>query len=104
VPGLRLLSKSTGGSSGVPLHFDLDTDSHDRRTAATHRGYGWAGAAPGTKQLFLWGVPLGQPSRWKRWKDHLYNGLYRRLVLNSFDLCEERVPRWLERLNRYRPD
>src|SRR5437879_2170555 len=26
VPGMRLLSKSTGGSSGAPLHFDLDTD------------------------------------------------------------------------------
>jgi phenylacetate-CoA ligase len=26
------------------------------------------------------------------------------LVLNTFDLCEERVPLFLERLNRYRPD
>src|SRR5204863_9645942 len=34
--GVKLISKSTGGSSGVPLHFDLDTDSNDRRTAAWH--------------------------------------------------------------------
>src|SRR5262249_9189063 len=80
VPGMRLLSKSRGGSSGAPVHFDLDNDSNDRRTAAWFRGYGWAGATPGTKQLYLWGVPLGDRPRWKRYKDSLYNYLYRRLV------------------------
>jgi phenylacetate-CoA ligase len=104
VPELRLMEKSTGGSSGVPLHFDLDSDSHDRRTAAWHRGYAWAGAAPGTKQLYLWGVPLGDRPCWKRWKDDLYNRLYRRRVLNSFDLNEEQVPGLLRQLNRYRPE
>jgi phenylacetate-CoA ligase len=103
VPGLRLMSKSTGGSSGSPLHFDLNLDSHDRRSAAWHRGYNWAGAGPGTKQLYLWGVPLGQRSRWKRWKDRLYNALNRRLVLNSFDLREDNVAIFLQQWNRYRP-
>jgi phenylacetate-CoA ligase len=101
---MRLLSKATGGSSGVPLQFDLDTDSHDRRMAAWHRGYNWAGAGPGSKQLYLWGVPLGAPSRWKRWKDSLYNRLNRRLMLNSFDLSAANVPVFLARLNGYRPD
>jgi phenylacetate-CoA ligase len=104
LPGMRLMSKSTGGSSGAPVHFDLNTDSNDRRTAAWHRGYSWAGAAPGTKQLYLWGVPLGQRPRWKEWKDRLYNRLQRRLILNSFDLTEERVPEFLRQLNRYGPD
>ena len=62
LPGLRLLHKATGGSNGTPLHFDLDTDSNDRRTGAWHRGYNWAGAGPGTKQLYLWGGALGRPS------------------------------------------
>jgi phenylacetate-CoA ligase len=104
VPGLSLLAKATGGSSGVPLHFDLNLDSNDRRTGAWHRGYSWAGAGPGTKQLYLWGVALGNPPRWKRWKEALFNRLYRRLVLNTFELSEERVPDYLARLNRYRPD
>jgi phenylacetate-CoA ligase len=104
VADLRLLQKATGGSSGVPLHFDLDWDSHDRRTAAWHRGYDWAGAGPGTKQLYLWGVPLGKQSRWKRWKDRVYNRLNRRLVLNSFQMDEAHVPGFADRLNRYRPD
>src|SRR5215204_5370327 len=33
LPGMKVLSKSTGGSSGVPLHFDLCLESHERRTA-----------------------------------------------------------------------
>src|SRR5262245_17599174 len=104
VPGLRLLTKATGGSSGEHLRFDLDFDSHDRREAARQRGYGWAGAGPGTKQLFLWGVPLGDRPWWRHWKDFFYDRLQRRLVLNSFALCDERVPDFLRQLNRYRPD
>jgi len=102
--GLRLYSKSTGGSSGTPLHFDFDSDSNDRRMAAWHRGYGWAGAELGTRQLYLWGVPLGQRSRWQRWKDSLYHGLYRRQMLNSFELSESRLTDFLTRLNAYCPE
>ena len=103
-PRLRLMSKATGGSSGVPLQFDLDFGSFDRRTAAWHRGYEWAGAGPGTKQLYLWGVPLGARSRTSRLKDHLYNRFHRRLVLNSFELSEATADAFLQRLNRYRPE
>lgn len=102
-PPMRLIAKSTGGSSGVPLQFDLDHDSHDRRAAAWHRGYGWAGAEPGTRQLYLWGVPLGDRPRWKRYKDALYNRLHRRTLLNCFEFSDERVTDFLARLNRCRP-
>lgn len=99
-----LIAKSTGGSSGVPLQFDLDADANDRRMAAWHRGYGWAGAAPGTRQLYLWGVALGSVPAWKRRKDALYNALYRRKVLNSFQLSDATMPRYLRALKRYRPE
>ena len=104
VPGMRLITKATGGSGGVPLQFDLNLDSHDRRNASSYRGYEWAGAGPGTKQFYLWGVPLGVQSRWKRYKDRLYNWLNRRYVLNSFDFREDRVPEFSRLLSRYRPD
>ena len=104
VPDTKLIAKATGGSSGVPLRFDLDENSNDRRMAAWHRGYSWAGAAPGTKQLYLWGVPLGELSRLKRAKDAVYNGIYRRLVLNSFELREATIPEFYRRLQAYRPD
>lgn len=103
-PGTRLIAKCTGGSTGVPLHFDFDVESLDRRYAAWHRGYGWARAAPGTKQFYFWGSPVGQESAGRKFKDALYNWLYRRRVVNSFDFREEQVPDLLARFNRYRPD
>ncbi|MDB5357462.1 MAG: CapK related-protein [Phycisphaerales bacterium] len=100
----RLISKSTGGSSGEPLQFDLNLDSNDRRVAASYRGYGWAGVHPGTKQLYLWGVPLQGQRRMQHWKDGFYHRLHRRKYLSTFGLSDERFPQYLDLYNRYRPD
>lgn len=104
-PGIKWISKSTGGSSGTPLHFAYNADSDDRRVAASHRGYGWANAGPGTRSVFLWGVPLGHGTLRNRWKDWLHSRvLYRRTTLNTFDLSEETLPVFLRRFNRAQPD
>ena len=102
--GTRLIHKATGGSSGVPLQFDLDTGSYDRRMAMWHRGYGWAGAGPGTKQLYLWGVPLNKLTRKQAWKDSLYNWLYRRSVVSSFGFRDELAGTIARQLARCKPD
>ncbi len=105
LPGESLISKATGGSSGVPLQFYLNQDSDDRRMAAWHRGYAWAGAEPGTRQVYLWGVPLGARTWRQRWKDHVYQRwIYRRHVLSTFDLSDETMPRFLDQYNRRRPE
>jgi phenylacetate-CoA ligase len=103
-PPMRLISKSTGGSSGVPLQFDLDLDSHERRTAAWHRGYAWAGAAPGTKQLYLWGASIGAQSAKSRIKDRLYQKLHRRRVVSCFDTDGDLAHRFAGEMDRHRPD
>ena len=103
-PALKLYQKSSGGSTGSPVLFDVDWDSHDRKTAAWNRGYHWAHAEPGSKQLYLWGVPLSNVPKWKRYKSRLYDRLlYRRLVLNTFDLRDETIPLFFETHNRYQP-
>jgi phenylacetate-CoA ligase len=103
-PGTKFIAKSTGGSSGTPLSFDLDAAGLDRRMAAWHRGYEWAGAGLGTKQWYLWGVPLGQSSVAKRAKDELFHRLYRRRIANCFEMSEERAS-WFHRdLAEYKPD
>jgi phenylacetate-CoA ligase len=104
VPRSRLIPKATGGSSGVPLEFDLDEESNQRHMAATYRGYGWAGAAPGTRQWHLWGGAVGPVSGLRRAKDALYSSLYRRRMADSFGMSDERVPIYLDQLNAYRPD
>jgi phenylacetate-CoA ligase len=103
-PSLPLIEKATGGSSGVPLRFDLDHESHDRRAAAWHRGYGWAGAGPGTRQLYLWGTPIGERSLRARVKDRLYHALYRRHLVSCFEPHDD-LPRLIAvALERNRPD
>jgi phenylacetate-CoA ligase len=102
--GMQLIAKSTGGSSGVPLQFDMNADSSDRRFAAWHRGYSWAGAGPGTKQFYLWGANSGTRALWRRQKDNLHNFLYRKKIWNTFDLSKQRIPQLLEDLDHYRPD
>lgn len=100
----ELVHKSTGGSSGVPLHFVIDRGANERRMAAANRGYAWAGAAPGTKQTHLWGITLGSPSKIRMAKETLYDRhLYRRDVLNSFGLNTQSVDAYVRRINRYRP-
>ncbi len=103
-PAGRLIAKTTGGSTGSPLSFDLDQGSYERRNAAMLRGYTWAGAALGTKQFYLWGVPLEKRSARQVWKDRLFNTIQRRHIVNSFALSDETVPQILDELNRYRPD
>ena len=104
VPGMKFIFKATSGSTGSPLHIEYDTGSEERRYAAWYRGYAWGGAFPGNKQLWLWGMPITRRPRAKEWKDRLYAAVYRRKLLNSFDMSEQRVPEFLAIHNRYRPD
>lgn len=101
---LKRISKSTGGSSGEPLRFDLDSGSNDRRTAMMYRGYGWANGAPGTKQLHIWGTAVGNVPQWKRFKMNLHRTFDRHLVLNCFEFTPDRMRQNLDRLNRYRAE
>jgi phenylacetate-CoA ligase len=101
---VKLMTKATGGSSGEPLQFDLDSRSNDRRTALMFRGYGWAGGAPGTKQLFVWGSHLANVPTWKRWKTELHHRFDRHCILSCFDFTPENMPRHLARWNSYRPE
>lgn len=102
--GISFVSKATGGSSGAPLQFLVERDANHRRVAATFRGYGWAGASPGTKQAHLWGINLSNLSLRQRLKEQFYARiLYRRDMLNSFEMSESNVQVYVRRLNRYRP-
>lgn len=101
---VQRITKATGGSSGEPLQFDLDSDSNDRRTAMMFRGYNWAGGAPGSKQLYVWGTPVGNVPLWKRWKTALHHSFDRHLLVSCFDFTPERMRIHRDRWNRYRPE
>jgi phenylacetate-CoA ligase len=103
-PGIVLMSKATGGSSGEPLRFDLDLAGNDRRMAAWHRGYAWAGAELGTRQWYLWGVPPDSVATWRKAKQRLYDALYGRTIYNCFDLATAGLGDVAASLARTRPD
>ncbi len=103
-PDVRRMTKATGGSSGEPLQFDLDSGSNDRRTAMMYRGYGWAHGAPGTRQLFIWGTALGSVPKWKRLKMDLHHAFDRHLVLSCFEFTPDKMRQHWERMNRYRAE
>lgn len=99
-----MLAKATGGSSGVPLQFDVSHDSHERRTAMMYRGYEWAGGPPGTKQLFVWGGALSTVSTWKRWKMSVHAAVERHRVINCFEFTPEKMDRHVATWNSYGAD
>lgn len=101
---LPLMTKATGGSSGEPLQFDLDHGSNDRRTAMMYRGYGWAGGAPGSKQLFIWGTAVGKVSTWKRLKTRLHHDFDRHKIISCFEFTPEKMAQHVAKLNAYRPE
>lgn len=95
----RLLYKTTGGSTGEPLTIGYTRESYERRVAVMHRGYGWAGALPGTRSLHFWGVPLeGVPLKLR-----LMHRLFNRRVVNVFTMGEDDMARYADMVDDYRP-
>lgn len=99
-----LLYKTTGGSTGEPLKFGYTRESYERRIAMMWRGYSWAGARMGRRTLYLWGVPIVDPSRVHRIKEAIYHAAFNRHMLNAFLMSEERMPEYVARFNRFRPE
>lgn len=101
---VKRMTKATGGSSGEPLQFDLDTGSNDRRTAMMWRGYNWAGGAPGTRQLYVWGTPVGNMPIWKRIKTDLHHRFDNHRIVSCFEFTPDKMRSHFDQMNRYRAD
>ena len=99
-----VMYKATGGSTGEPLRFGYTRESNDRRTAVMWRGYGWTGARPGRRALFLWGGAVGNPSRKAQLKDRLYHAAFHRRMLNSFLMRDDNMAQFADAIEAYRPE
>lgn len=99
----QLWRKSTGGSTGQPLHFGYTKESYSWRTAMSRRGYSWAGAAPGSKQAYIWGIQLGEISKRQRLKEKLHQLIERQQFFNCFDFGEKEMKACLDTLNSWQP-
>ena len=100
----RMKFKSTGGSTGVPLRLGYTRESYERRVAVMLRGYGWAGATPGKRALYLWaGVP-GASNPLRVSKDGLYHRLFNRRMLDTFPMRDDNLHEYAEAIERWRPE
>lgn len=98
-----LWAKSTGGSTGEPVHFYYTADSYDWRRAATRRGYEWAGAADGTPTIHVWGVALQNQSRLSLAKQVLHRRVLRQTLFNAFEFDVSAMARCVRAINRQKP-
>jgi len=99
----KTLTKTTGGSSGTPFRLEYTMESYARRTAVMWRGYAWGGAQPGTRTAYLWGT--GQRTRgFGGLKDALYHRAFNRRFLDAFSMTDANLDRYIEEIERYRPD
>lgn len=96
-----LFPRSTGGSTGEPVHFFLDRRRQAYDQAARMRSHEWFGARPGDRELYLWGSPieLDVTDRIRSWRDRLMN----HRLLSAFDMSPQRMDRYLDDLERYQP-
>lgn len=101
--GVPLWKKSTGGSTGEPLHFGYTQESYEWRNAVSRRGYSWAGAAPGTKQAYIWGVQLGEVPKYQKIKELIHHFIDRQKFFNCFNFGEAEMNTCLTSLNRWKP-
>jgi len=97
------IKKSTGGSTGQPFSFELNTDSNTRREAVMWRGYGWLGAGLGQKTLYLWGADVGEPTFFKTMKTDLYHKFYNRKMLNSFAMNKDNMIDYVKDIGAFKP-
>jgi phenylacetate-CoA ligase len=100
VPG-GTFQYNTGGSSGKPLIFYFGRNRQASDAAGRIRARRWWGAEVGEPEVYIWGAPveLNKTDWVKTVRDRLLN----QLVLNAFAMSPERMDRYLDAIESFRP-
>lgn len=90
---------TTGGSTGIPFGFHITRADRRRESAFMHAGWRWVGWRPGMRTAALRGSFVGSPDRLFRW-----DRFWKVLELSTYYLTPGSVPRYVARLNRFKPE
>lgn len=92
--------RRTGGSTGVPVHLDVDREAVSVKKAAVERHNAWAGLVPGQRLAAVWGDTSGpQP-----WRARLRNALTTRaFYLDTLRFDRTHIEAFLARVRALRP-
>ena len=97
-------TKTTGGSTGMPMRFEFNAESDQRRNAVMWRGYRWSGIELGRKSLYLWGGAVDERGMFRKIKERYYNLILRRKIIDSFVLSDKTTEKMIEEINCYKPN
>lgn len=97
----KVYTRKTGGSTGMTLHFQKDSNALALNDAIMWRCYEWYDIDVGDKQVRFWGVPVTSSLRWKEWlKDFVLN----RIRISAFDISESSCLKQYKMIKRFKPD
>lgn len=101
--GEKLLSKSTSGSTGIPLRFKYDRDAYEWHIAGAARSDRWAGWDFGRKELYIWGRPPYKISIYKKIKEAVHHAIIRRKTIDTFSVTMDNLGKKIFRINAFKP-
>lgn len=95
-----LVAAKTGGSTGTSLKVYFDQRCQEMRNAAAMRSDRWAGRDLGMKVAAVWGNPSVANTLKKKLRNLLLDRVF---YLDTMDISENSVRRFVERWRRERP-
>jgi phenylacetate-CoA ligase len=97
----KLIKFSTGGSTGEPLLFYMDSDRGAHVYAFVFRNRKWWGVGQHEKEVIFWGSPIELNTQGviKNIRDIMINSK----LLSFFDATEENLFKYLKFIRSYRP-
>jgi phenylacetate-CoA ligase len=94
----------TGGTTGPPLSYIKDANTRSFVWGAFYRWYKWMGLDFGDPVLVFWGSPeVLKPKRLSKVKDVFLREFENTLYINSFDLNDQTLPLYVEKVIRFKP-
>lgn len=102
LPKSRLEYETTGGSSGIPLGFYQESGlSFAREWAFMITLWNRVGFKISDKRVMLRGNVIQSASKGKFWE---YNPIKRILILSSYHMTNETLPKYIKKIRNFQPD
>jgi phenylacetate-CoA ligase len=98
-----LIDQNTGGTTGHPLTFVIDIDTHAKHYAHHNYGMNLYGYDPDKDKIATFTgvkVPKKQIKKYR----YGYRMTKKRLVMSSYDISDETISEYVDTLNKYMPD
>lgn len=102
-PGEKVLSNTSGGSTGEPVRLLQDRAMRYAVTLNKYTYLRWLGYDFGDGHLHIWGVPrrtFGEPTPLR---DRIYQALHHEKYLNCYEISDSLFSDWHEAATRMRP-